>query len=228
MSQSEVAETAKDLERETLAVVQMLVHQLSRATEAMVYGDRQLADEVVATTSERRRACQRVQEDLISALGRDPGPDQLQMLAALLHIARAAERLTDQCEKIAMIVPQVADGQRGNIFWDLVDQAARVSVSAVWLAKQCFVTRDVDLAHEVARADAELRRLSREIYRTALGAAGAEVVSPASMAAFLAASYLERVGDIAIDLAEQTVILVTGLFRDVADVTPPRHAATRP
>ena len=44
------------------------------------------------------------------------------------------------------------------------------------------------------------------------------------MAAFLAASYLERIGDIAIDLAEQTVIVVDGLFREVADVPAPQPA----
>jgi phosphate uptake regulator len=222
MSQSEVIETAQDLERHALAAVQGLVLQLNRAADAVVYGDRQLADEVVATLRARSRDCQRVQEDVMSALGRHPAPDELQALAALLHIARGAGRLCDECKKIAMIVPQVPDGPREGIFCDLVEPAARVAVSAVWLAKQSFATRDVDLAHEVARADADLRRRSREIYRTALVS---DTVSRSSMAAFLAANYLERVGDIATDVAEQTVIAVTGLFWDVADVPAPDRAA---
>jgi phosphate uptake regulator len=221
MSQSEVIETAHDLERHTLATVQALVHQLDRAADAVVYGDRRLADEVVVTTSARRLECQRVQEDVRSALGHHPAPGELQALAALLHIARGAERLCDECTKIAVIGPQVPDGPREAIFCDLVDPAARVSVSAVWLAKQSFATRDVDLAHEVARVDADLRRRSREIYRAALAA---DTVSRSSMAAFLATSYLERVGDIATDLAEQTVIAVTGLFWDVADPPVPDRA----
>ena len=222
MSQYEVTETAQDLERHTLAAVQALVHQLNRALDAVVYEDRQLADRVVASTRERTWECQRVQEGVMSALGRHPAPDELQELAALLHIARGAGRLSEQCEKIAMLVPQVSDGQRGSIFGDLVEPAARVSVSAIWLAKQSFATRDIELAHEVVRADAQLRRRSQEIYRAALAA---DALSASSMAAFLAASYLERVGDIAIDLAEQTVIVVAGQFREVADVTTRGHAA---
>lgn len=222
MNQYEVTETAEELERRTLAAVQALVHQLNRALDAVVYGDRRLADEVVASTRERDWECQRVQEGVMSALGRHPPPDELQELAALLHIARGAGRLGEQCEKIAMIVPQLPDGERGSIFCDLVDPAARVSVSAIWLAKQSFATRDIELAHEVVRADAQLRRQSQEIYRAALAA---DNVSATTMAAFLAASYLERVGDIAVDLAEQTVIVVAGRCHDVSDVTTPDRAA---
>jgi phosphate uptake regulator len=220
--QSEVTETAEDLERQTLVVLQALVLQLNRALDAVVYGDRQLAEEVVGSTTERTWECQRVQEGVTSALGRHPPPDELQALAALLHIARGAGRLSGQCKKIAMIVGQVPDGQRGSIFCDLVDPAARVSISAVWLAKQSFATRDIELAHEVVRADAQLRRQSQEIYRAALAA---DMVSASSMAAFLTASYLERVGDIAIDLAEQTVIVVAGRFGDATDVTALHRAA---
>jgi phosphate uptake regulator len=220
--QSEVNETATDLERQTLLAVQALVHQLNRALDAVVYGDRQLAEAVVASTQERTWECQRVQEGVTSALGRHPGPDELQALAALLHIARGAGRLSEQCKKIATIVPQVPDGQRGSIFGDLVEPAARISVSAVWLAKQSFANRDIELAHEVVRAEAQLRHRSQEIYRAALAA---DMLCASSMAAFLAASYLERVGDIAIDLAEQTVIVVAGSLSDVADVTAPDRTA---
>jgi phosphate uptake regulator len=51
------------------------------------------------------------------------------------------------------------------------------------------------------------------------------MVSASSMAAFLTASYLERVGDIAIDLAEQTVLVVAGRVHEAADVTTLHPAA---
>lgn len=221
-SVAEDTDTAEDLERHTLVAVGALVHQLNRALDALVIGDRQLADEVVASTFERNRECQRVEESVMSALGCHPAPDALQALAALLHIARGAGRLSEQCKKIAMTVPQVPDRQRGPIFSDLVEPAAGVAVSAVWLAKQSFANRDLELAHEVVRADAQLMRRCQEIYRAALAT---DAVSSPLMAAFLAASYLERVGDIAIDMAEQTIIVVAGRFVDVADAITPGRAA---
>jgi phosphate uptake regulator len=224
MSQSELTDTAEELERQTLAVVQALVHLLDRALDAVVFADGRVADQVVAASADRKRECQRVQESVMSALGHHPGARELQMLAALLQIVRGAERLSGQCLKLATIVPDVAGGKTSAIFSDLVDPAARVSVSEVWLAKQSFATRDVDLAHEALRVDVELRRRSREIYRAVLQPAGADGVSPVSMAAFVATTYLERIGDIAVDLAEQTVIVVNGLFREVGDVPAPQRA----
>jgi phosphate uptake regulator len=224
MNWFEVHDGAEDLERQTLAFARALVHLLDRALDAIVFGDARLADEVVATARDRERECQRLQEGVMSALGDHPPAGELQTLAALLQIVRGAERISAHCLKIATIVPDVAGGRTSAIFSDLVDPAARVSVSELWLAEQSFATRDVDLAHEVARADVELRRRSQEIYRAALEPANGDTVSPVSMAAFLAASYLERIGDIAVDLAEQTVIVVNGLFREVDDVPAPRPA----
>jgi phosphate transport system protein len=224
MNRFEVSATAEDLERQTLALVQRLVHLLDQALDAVVLCDARLADGVVASATDRKHECIRVQEGVMSALGDHPSAAELQMLAALLQIVHGAERLSAQCLKIATIVPDVAGGRTSAIFSDLVGPAARVSVSEVWLAKESFANRDVDLAHEVARTDTELRRRSREIYRVALTPADGDVVSPISMAAFLAASYLERIGDIAVDLAEQTVIVVNGLFREVDEVPAAQHA----
>jgi phosphate uptake regulator len=224
MNRFEVSAAAEDLERQTLALVQRLVHLLDRALDAVVFGDGRLADEVVGGATDRKHECMRVQEGVMSALGDHPSAGELQILAALLQIVHGAERISAQCLKIATIVPDVAGGRTSAIFRDLVDPAARVAVSELWLAKQSFATRDVDLAHEVARADTELRRRSREIYRAVLTPADSDVVSPISMAAFLAASYLERIGDIAVDLAEQTVIVVSGLFREVDDVPESQRA----
>jgi phosphate uptake regulator len=223
----EVRPEADDLERQTLALARALVHLLDRALDAIVFGDGRLADQVVAAAGERERECQRLQEGVMSALGDHPSAGELQILAALLQVVRGAERISAQCLKIATIVPDVAGGRTSAIFRDLVDPAARVSVSELWLAEQSFAKRDVDLAHEVARADVELRRRSREIYRAALEPADGDMVSPVSMAAFLATSYLERIGDIAVDLAEQTVIVVNGLFREVDDVPAPQPAPAR-
>jgi phosphate transport system protein len=225
MNQSAVSKAAEDLEHEALTLVQGLVHLLDRALDAVVYGDRRHADEVVAAVTARTRHCQRLQEAVMSALGRNPAPDELQILAAVLHISRGAERLGVQCVKIATIVPELADGKSSAIFCELVEPAARVSVSAVWLAKQSFATRDVDLTYEVMRAEVELRRRSRDIYRAALEPGETGAVSRAAMAAFLVGSYLERVCDIAVDLAEQTVIVVDGLFREIADVTARQQTA---
>jgi phosphate uptake regulator len=74
--------------------------------------------------------------------------------------------------------------------------------------------------------DTELTRRSRVIYRRALELGHIPEVREWAMAMLLVSSYAERVTDAAVDVAEQTVVIVTGLFREVAETDAlPREPA---
>ncbi|MGN6872881.1 MAG: PhoU domain-containing protein, partial [Solirubrobacteraceae bacterium] len=49
-----------------------------------------------------------------------------------------------------------------------------------------------------------------------------------AMFMILVARCLERIGDNTVDIAEQTVFVVTGLFREFADASTPPEAAPTP
>jgi phosphate transport system protein len=67
------------------------------------------------------------------------------------------------------------------------------------------------------RQDREINRLNREIFRRAVEVGDNPDVREWAMFMVLVARCLERVGDNAVDIAEQTVFVVTGLFREMAD-----------
>src|SRR6185312_1606404 len=94
-------------------------------------------------------------------------------------------------------------------------QYARSQVSE---SKEAFASRNVDLAQDLVRQDAEINRLNREIFRRAVDAGDNPEVREWAMFMILVARCLERVGDNTVDIAEQTVFVVTGLFREFADV----------
>ena len=63
----------------------------------------------------------------------------------------------------------------------------------------------------------ELARRSGVIFRRAVELADSAPVREWAMTMLLAGSYVERVSDTAVDIAEQTVVVVNGLFREAAE-----------
>jgi phosphate transport system protein len=84
-------------------------------------------------------------------------------------------------------------------------------------AKRAFASRDVALAEDLVRQDHETNRLNREIFRIALQAGEDPDTREWAMHMILVARALERIGDNAVDIGEQTAFVVTGLFREFSD-----------
>ncbi len=101
-------------------------------------------------------------------------------------------------------------------------QLARSQVSQ---AKDAFSSRNVELAQDLVRQDAEINRLNRAIFRRAVEVGDDQEVREWAMFMILVARCLERIGDNTVDIAEQTVFVVTGLFREMADVAAPSETA---
>ena len=69
------------------------------------------------------------------------------------------------------------------------------------------------------RRDAEIDRLNREIPRRAVAIGDDLDLREWAIFMTLVARALERIGDNAVDIAEQTMFVVTGLFRELADAS---------
>jgi phosphate transport system protein len=100
----------------------------------------------------------------------------------------------------------------------LMGTAAR---SEVVQAKAAFAGRDVDLAQDLVHQDREINRLNREIFALAWQCGDDAERREWAMHMVLAARALERIGDNAVDIGEQTAFVVTGLFREFSDSSHP-------
>jgi phosphate transport system protein len=189
--------------------------------EAVTRQDARLAGGVLAGEAAAQDRYRLLQDRVLSALASHRGATDLQMLASLLHVLRGLRRIAGQCASMARLASTAtAAASEPTTLLELVEGAAALSVSGVWLARAAFASRDVELAHEVARLDAELARRSRVIARRALELADAGELHEWATTLLLVGSYAERVSDAAVDIAEQTVVIVNGLFREVAEVEP--------
>jgi phosphate transport system protein len=144
----------------------------------------------------------------------------LRVVAALLHTLRCIERMGDQCVNIAKLVPLSGyEAPKDKDILDAIERMGQRARQQVAEAKDAFSTRNVELARDLVRQDFEINQLNRKIFRRAVDIGGDEDVREWSMFMVLVARCLERIGDNTVDIAEQIVFIVTGLFREMADAS---------
>ena len=219
-------EELKELEAQTLGGLELVIQQLDRSLESISYQDVELAGMVVADDDRIDGRYLEVHQGVLSLLARQaPVAGDLRIVAALLHIIRCVERMGDQCVNIAKLVPLSGyEAPKNKDILDLIERMGQLARSQVSQAKEAFASRNVQLAQDLTRQDSEINRLNREIFRRAVEVGDDLDVREWAMFMILVARCLERVGDNTVDIAEQVVFVVTGLFREMADATAPPEA----
>jgi phosphate transport system protein len=222
-------EALKDLERQTLGGMDLVLQQLDRALEAVSYQDVELAGMVVADDDRIDGRYLEVHQGILSLLARQaPVAGDLRIVAALLHIIRCIERMGDQCVNIAKLVPLSGhEAPKDKDLLDAIERMGQLAHSQVSQAKDAFAGRNVDLAQDLVRQDEEINRLNRDIFRRAVDIGDDVELREWAMFMILVARCLERIGDNTVDIAEQTVFVVTGLFREFADASTPPETVTK-
>jgi phosphate transport system protein len=162
-----------------------------------------------------------VHQGVLSTIARQaPVAGDLRIIAALLHMIRCIERMGDQCVNIAKLVPLSGyEAPKDKDILDAIERMGQLARSQVSQAKEAFGARNVELAQDLVRQDAEINRLNREIFRRAVEVGDDQDVREWAMFMILVARCLERIGDNTVDIAEQVVFVVTGLFREMADAS---------
>ena len=196
---------------------------MQKATRALLECDLQLAEEVIsedirvddlrATAEERAFALLALQA---------PVATDLRLVAALLHVIKHIERMGDQCVNMAKLVPLA--GHEPPADTEMLEKIARMGELARSLTQQCklaFQRRDAALAQDLVRQDDGIDRLNRECFHRALEIGDDADQREWAMHMMLIARCLERIGDNAVDIGEQTAFVVTGLFREFEDASHP-------
>lgn len=209
----------RDLEVAALGGLDLVLGQVDRVTEAVEHQDVELAAFVVADDDRIDGRYLEVHQAALSLLAlQAPVATDLRVVAAILHIIRNIERMGDQCVNIAKLIP--LSGNEPPAQEDILSAVlhmARAARAEVALCKRAFAERDVELARDLVRQDREVNRLNREIFAMAVRCGGDEDVREWAMTMTLVARAIERIGDNAVDIGEQTAFVVTGLFREFSN-----------
>ena len=212
-----------ELERRAVGGLEMVSQALDRALESVEYQDVELAGMAVADVDGVERRCLEIQQTVVTLLARQaPVAGDLRLVAALMHITRCIERIGNQCVNIAKLVPLSGhEPPKDKDLLDAVKRMGHLAHSSVSHAKDAFVERNVALAKAIARQDEEINRLNREVFGRAVVIGDEIELREWGMFMILVARCLERVGDNAVEIAEQTEFVVTGAFREAADASKP-------
>ena len=220
-------EDLKGLEQQVLGGLDLVVSQLDRALEAVSYQDVELATIVIADDDRIDGRYLEVHQGILSLLARQaPVAGDLRIVAALLHVIRCIERMGDQCVNIAKLVPLSGyESPKDKDILDAIERMGQLARSQVTQARDALSRRNVELSQDLARQDEEINRLNRVIFKRAVEVGDEIDMREWGMFMILVARCLERIGDNTVDIAEQVVFVVTGLFREMADASNPGETA---
>ncbi|MBV9817252.1 MAG: phosphate signaling complex protein PhoU [Solirubrobacterales bacterium] len=220
-------EDLKELERQVLGGLDLVISQLDRAQESVSYQDVELAALVVADDDRIDGRYLEVHQGILSLLARQaPVAGDLRIVAALLHVIRCIERMGDQCVNIAKLVPLSGyEAPKDKEILDAIERMGQLARSQVAQAKEALRTRNIQMAQDLVHQDAEINRLNRAIFKRAVEIGDDMDMREWGMFMILVARCLERIGDNTVDIAEQVVFVVTGLFRELAGASTTAETA---
>jgi phosphate transport system protein len=214
------------LEEQALGALDLVVRSLDRVLEALEQQDVELASMVILDDDRVDGRYLEVHQGVLSLLAlQAPVAGDLRVIAALIHLIKHVERMGDQCVNIAKILPLDGyDPPTNPEIVSLIESMGRQARSQVSQCGQAFKRRDVPLAQDLVRQDEEINRLNRDVFRIATEIGDDHDLREWAMHMMLVARCLERIGDNAVDIGEQTAFIVTGLFREFTDASHPELA----
>jgi len=211
------------LEEGTLGGLDIIREQMDRTLEALEHQDVELAEMVMLDDDRVDGRYLEINQGILSLLAlQAPVASDLRLVAALLHVIKHVERMGDQCVNIAKLIP--LSGHEPPVREDikgLVLRMGRAARSEVLQSRAAFATRDVELAADLSRQDREVNVLNREVFRLAIHAGDDPDTREWAMHQTMIARAIERIGDNAVDIGEQVVFVVSGLFREFPTSTAP-------
>jgi phosphate transport system protein len=217
-------EDLADLESRALGGIDLVTETLGRTIEAIQHRDMELASMVIADDDRIDGRYLEVHQSILALLATQaPVATDLRLIAALLHLIKSIERMGDQCVNIAKLIPLAGHEPPldEQMLADIVTMGKQVR-ALLSQAKQAFSSRDIDLARDLVRGDDVVDNLNRECFRRAIQIGETADKREWGMMMMLVARALERIGDNAVDIGEQTAFVVTGLFEEFEDASHPQ------
>ena len=219
-------EELTELEERALGGLDLVVETLTRTLEAIEHSDVELAEMVIADDDRIDGRYLEVHQSILTLLAtQQPVATDLRLISALLHVMKSIERMGDQCVNIAKVIPLSGHEppRDAEMITDIITMGQQAK-SLVAQAKTGFSTRDVELSRDLVRQDDVIDNLNRRCFARAIEIGDDVDDREWGITMMLVARALERIGDNAVDIGEQTAFVVTGLFREFEDASHPGPA----
>jgi len=201
-------EQISDLKQNLLLMSGRAEAIIRKALEALSRRDPALAEEVFGDDSAIDRMEIDIEEGCIQLLAlQQPLAGDLRLITAALKISADLERIGDHAVNIAGCAKQLASKAPVKPLADLADLAEK-SIAMLRDALDAFVRGDAEAARQLVRRDDEVDALNRQLFAELMRRMIADPQQvERSMTLVLVGRNLERIADLATNVAEEVVFI---------------------
>ena len=202
----------------------LVLRAVRGSINALRENDPELADEVISFDDDVDARYLALEQSIESLLARQtPVAVDLRFVLAVLHSNLHLERMADLCVTISKLTKLAHGLPPDETLIEGFDEMASRAEEMIRVALDSFVQRDVEGAESLVDLDELIDRTNRRVASYILDLGGEMDKREWGLRMLLISRCLERIGDHAVDIGEQTAYLVTGEFREFTDASDPER-----
>ncbi len=202
----------KDLKSSVLDIGRSIVDVSRLAVRALVDGDVDLAEQVIAGDDDIDTRCLAIEEQTLEIIATQfPVARDLRLLHSLGYISMHFERMGDLGVNIAKAARRTAPRRGPQTLYDLIQAQGNLVHRVLEAMLEALEKNDLELARKLQDLDEPIDHLFKQFFRELARLQDEEDIEWAS-SMVLASRYLERIADHAVDIGERITYMVTGQF----------------
>lgn len=193
-----------------------------KALRAISEDDVELAEVVIAGDDVIDDFYLRTEQKILKVFAlQTPVASDLRLLTALLHINVHLERVGDMAVNLAKIGRLAHGLPRSPKVVSHLEEMGRIALKMIGASMDAFARRDLELCRKLPEMDDPIDRLNRGMLQEVLAIADDKRMLEWGIRMHVVSRQIERVGDHAVDIAEQVAFVLTGEFQEFTDASHP-------
>lgn len=206
-----IAQEIEKLKRRLLTLSADVEEMYLQAVQALEKMDGSLAKKVAASDDHINRMEVDIEEECLKILAlHQPVANDLRFIVSVLKINNDLERIADMAVNIAERVLDLTNYEQLPVPFEFATMSRKV-YTMVKKSLDALVNLDADLAREVTALDDEVDALHHQSYGMVIERIQQNPPQIEALICYLVISrYLERIADLATNIAEDTLYLIEG------------------
>ena len=217
-----IDEALDQIEAELQKEGERVLSAVRGAIRALQEQDVELADEVIAFDDEIDRLFLSIEGSIQALLAlQTPVARDLRLLLAILHINLLLERTGDSCVTIAKLSKLVTGADPDPALVAVLIEMGDRAEEMIRVTLDAFANRDLVGAESLVDLDELIDRANRRFVERLVDVMAEPELREWGLRMVVVARTIERIGDRAVDIGEQTAYLLTAEFREFTDASHP-------
>ena len=199
------------LKKDILIVGSLVEQAMEKAARVLSHRDAALAQEVLKGDAEIDRREVEVEESVLKVLAlHQPVAADLRFIIAVLKVNNDLERMGDLTKNMARRAASLAEEPTLECTPELNEMAAEVR-TMLSTSLDALVSTDADMARKVLEMDDKVDEMNRDMFRRVRDSLVKNEEDPQrGIQAISISRNLERIGDLATNIAEDVIFMVEG------------------